>query len=142
MKCGTLAYLQQIFPRRPWGFRAVIALFVEVLVLASNSLFVSLRYLEATAGPQGLVHFTGHRYYAPMTPMGSIYFCTCGLLCWLKKEAWSKARSSEPIRPVQPYEALSEEKAAVREYALRHPELRHRELAWRMVDGPPGRKIS
>ena len=58
---------------------------------------------------------------------------------WLKEEAWSgssqsKARASESIRPVQAYEALSEEKAAVREYALRHPELRHRELAWRMVD--------
>jgi len=53
---------------------------------------------------------------------------------WLKEEAWSKARPSESIRPVQAYEALSEEKAAVREYALRHPELRHRELAWRMVD--------
>ena len=58
---------------------------------------------------------------------------------WLKEEAWSgssqsKARASESIRPVQAYEALSEEKAAVREYALQHPELRHRELAWRMVD--------
>jgi len=36
--------------------------------------------------------------------------------------------------PLQPYEALPEEKAAVKEYALKHPELRHRELAWRMVD--------
>jgi putative transposase len=53
---------------------------------------------------------------------------------WLKEAAWSKARPSKPIRPVQAYEALSQEKAAVREYALRHPELRHRELAWRMVD--------
>ncbi len=53
---------------------------------------------------------------------------------WLKEEAWSKTRPSESIRPVQAYEALSEEKAAVREYALRHAELRHRELAWRMVD--------
>jgi putative transposase len=53
---------------------------------------------------------------------------------WLKEAAWSKARPSKPIRPVQAYEALSEEKAAIREYALRHPELRHRELAWRMVD--------
>jgi len=35
---------------------------------------------------------------------------------------------------VQPYEALPEEKAAVLAYARRHPELRHRELAWRMVD--------
>jgi len=35
---------------------------------------------------------------------------------------------------VQPYEALSEEKEAVLAYARRHPELRHREMAWRMVD--------
>jgi putative transposase len=41
---------------------------------------------------------------------------------------------SGPPPPVQPYEALPEEKAAVKEYALKHPELRHRELAWRMVD--------
>jgi putative transposase len=40
----------------------------------------------------------------------------------------------EPVRPVQPYEALTEEKQAVLAYARRHPELRHRELAWRMVD--------
>jgi transposase InsO family protein len=32
------------------------------------------------------------------------------------------------------YEALPEERAAVRTYALAHPEVRHRELAWRMVD--------
>ncbi len=53
---------------------------------------------------------------------------------WLREEAWAKARAAEPVKPVQPYEALAEEKAAVREYALKHPELRHRELAWRMVD--------
>jgi transposase InsO family protein len=41
---------------------------------------------------------------------------------------------SGPPQPIQPYEALPEEKAAVIEYALKHPELRHRELAWRMVD--------
>jgi putative transposase len=41
---------------------------------------------------------------------------------------------AEPVRPVQPYEALPAEKAAVLAYARRHPELRHRELAWRMVD--------
>lgn len=39
-----------------------------------------------------------------------------------------------PPPPAQPYEALPEERRAVREYALRHPGLRHRELAWRMVD--------
>jgi transposase InsO family protein len=35
---------------------------------------------------------------------------------------------------VSPYEALSEEKHAVLDFARKHPELRHRELAWRMVD--------
>jgi transposase InsO family protein len=35
---------------------------------------------------------------------------------------------------VSPYEALSEEKKAVITYARKRPELRHRELAWRMVD--------
>ena len=53
---------------------------------------------------------------------------------WLREEAWAKCRPAEPAKPVQPYEALAEEKAAVKEYALKHPELRHRELAWRMVD--------
>jgi transposase InsO family protein len=53
---------------------------------------------------------------------------------WLKEEAWARALPAEPVRPVQPYEALAEEKQAVLDYARRHPELRHRELAWRMVD--------
>ena len=35
---------------------------------------------------------------------------------------------------MQSYEALEEEKQAVRSYACRHTELRHRELAWRMID--------
>lgn len=52
---------------------------------------------------------------------------------WRREQSWSKA-SSDPPKPLQPYEALPEEKAAVKEYALKHPELRHRELAWRMVD--------
>jgi putative transposase len=51
---------------------------------------------------------------------------------WLREEAWAKAKP--PIRPVQAYEALEEEKQAVRSYACRHTELRHRELAWRMID--------
>jgi transposase InsO family protein len=38
------------------------------------------------------------------------------------------------ITPAQPYEALPEEKRAVVKFALKHPELRHRELAWRLVD--------
>ena len=53
---------------------------------------------------------------------------------WLKEEKWAKQLPEAPVRPVQPYEALPEEKQAVVAYALKHPELRHRELAWRMVD--------
>ena len=53
---------------------------------------------------------------------------------WLKEEAWARVLVAEPVKPVQPYEALAEEKAAVLAYARKHPELRHRELAWRMVD--------
>jgi putative transposase len=53
---------------------------------------------------------------------------------WLKEEAWAKAAPAEPVKPVQMYEALPEEKEAVLAYARKHPELRHRELAWRMVD--------
>ena len=53
---------------------------------------------------------------------------------WLREEAWVRALPAEPVKPVQPYEALPEEKEAVLNYARKHPELRHRELAWRMVD--------
>jgi putative transposase len=53
---------------------------------------------------------------------------------WLKEEAWAKDRPAETPPPVPPYEALSEEKQAVLAYARKHPELRHRELACRMVD--------
>jgi len=51
---------------------------------------------------------------------------------WLREEAWSAP--SEPVRVVQAFEALPEEKQAVRTYALEHPEVRHRELSWRMID--------
>jgi transposase InsO family protein len=53
---------------------------------------------------------------------------------WLREEAWAKSLPKVPVAPVQPYEASEEEKQAVVGYALRRPELRHRELAWRMVD--------
>ena len=53
---------------------------------------------------------------------------------WLREEAWAKALSAEPVRPVQVYEALPEERKAVIDYALEHPEIRHRELSWRMID--------
>jgi putative transposase len=53
---------------------------------------------------------------------------------WLREEAWARALPAEPVKPVQPFEALPQEKEAVLNYARKHPELRHRELAWRMVD--------
>jgi transposase InsO family protein len=53
-----------------------------------------------------------------------------------RREAGRRADggSSRPLPPLQLYEALPEEKATVKAYALKHPELRHRELAWKMVD--------
>jgi putative transposase len=53
---------------------------------------------------------------------------------WRKESRQAKALPAEPPRPVQAYEATDEEKRAVRSYALKHPGIRHRELAWRMVD--------
>jgi len=52
---------------------------------------------------------------------------------WLREKAWTQEKK-DPVRPVQMFEALSEERQAVRRYALEHPEVRHRELAWRMID--------
>jgi len=43
---------------------------------------------------------------------------------WLREEAWARVLPPEPIKPVQPYEALPEEKDAVLDYARRQPELR------------------
>jgi transposase InsO family protein len=51
---------------------------------------------------------------------------------WLKEEAWAKEQTD--VRPVQAFEALPEERAAVLTYARQHAEIRHRELAWRMID--------
>jgi transposase InsO family protein len=53
---------------------------------------------------------------------------------WRKEAARTKTLAASPPRPVQAYEATDQEKRAVRAYALRHPGMRHRELAWRMVD--------
>ena len=51
-----------------------------------------------------------------------------------RKEAERQPEAESCTRPVQVYEATSAEQEAVRSYALRHPGIRHRELAWRMVD--------
>jgi putative transposase len=53
---------------------------------------------------------------------------------WLREAAWTRPPADPAPQPVQAYEALPEEKAAALAYARAHPELRHRELAWRMVD--------
>ncbi len=52
---------------------------------------------------------------------------------WKKQRAWEREQA-EPVPPVQAFEALPEEKEAVIKYALGHPEIRHRELSWRMID--------
>ena len=52
---------------------------------------------------------------------------------WKKTRSW-KREMAEPVSPVQAFEALPEEKRAVVKYALAHPEIRHRELSWRMID--------
>lgn len=52
---------------------------------------------------------------------------------WLKEEAWANERQAA-VPPVQPFEALPEERAAVLAYAREHVAVRHRELAWRMID--------
>lgn len=53
---------------------------------------------------------------------------------WRKEARQARELPPEPARVVQAYEATDEEKHAVRSYALKHPGIRHRELAWRMVD--------
>lgn len=53
---------------------------------------------------------------------------------WLREERWAKGLPAERTRPVQAFEALPEEQEAVKGYALKHPEIRHRELSWRMLD--------
>lgn len=52
---------------------------------------------------------------------------------WKKEEAWKRERTA-PVKPVQAFEALPEEKQAVVNYAKQHPGVRHRELAWKMID--------
>lgn len=51
---------------------------------------------------------------------------------WCRERAWE--RPAPPPKPVPPYEATADEKRLVLEYARQHPGLRHRQLAWRMVD--------
>lgn len=50
---------------------------------------------------------------------------------WLRQRGFGEP---EATRLAQPFEALAEERNAVRCYALKHPGMRHREMAWKMVD--------
>lgn len=51
-----------------------------------------------------------------------------------RREASQAEKRRQPFRPVQAYEASAEERTKVLEFARKHAGLRHRELAWRMVD--------
>lgn len=59
-------------------------------------------------------------------PRGSYYR-------WLQEEAWAREQKEAP-RPVQAFEALEEERQALLKYAREHAAIRHRELAWKMID--------
>lgn len=66
--------------------------------------------------------------------LGMLAIAVSSYYRWLQEEKWSQELSQERVKPVQVYEATAEEKEKVRAYALKHPAIRHRELAWRMVD--------
>jgi transposase InsO family protein len=82
---------------------------------------------------QALVHQTKERSGWPARrTLAALGVSRGSYYRWLKEEAWVKEK--EAPRPVQAFEALAEERAAVLAYARQHPEIRHRELAWRMID--------
>ena len=51
---------------------------------------------------------------------------------WRRVEAWHHPRPRSPAGSM--YELLDSERQAILDYALKHAEVRHRELAWRMLD--------
>lgn len=73
-------------------------------------------------------------FWAVRTTLSALGVSASSYYRWLRDEAWARTITSELPAPIQPYEALAEEKGAVKAYALKHPAIRHRELAWRMVD--------
>jgi transposase InsO family protein len=85
---------------------------------------------------QAVVEQTGERSAWPVRrTLQALGISPTSYYRWLRQESRGKAvTSAAVVRPVQAYEALPEEQATVRAYACRHTELRHRELAWRMVD--------
>lgn len=51
---------------------------------------------------------------------------------WCRRMAHGRPRSRSPSGSM--YELLPSEREAIIDYALRHPQIRHRELAWKMLD--------
>lgn len=51
---------------------------------------------------------------------------------WRRVQAWERPRPRSPTGSM--YELLDSERQTIIDYALKHPQVRHRELAWRMVD--------
>ena len=51
---------------------------------------------------------------------------------WRRATTDGRPRSRSPAGSM--YELLSSEREAIIDYALKHPEIRHRELAWKMLD--------
>ncbi len=51
---------------------------------------------------------------------------------WRQQTAWDRPTARAPTGSL--YELLEAERRAIRAYALKHPAVRHRELAWRMLD--------
>jgi putative transposase len=51
---------------------------------------------------------------------------------WRRVEAWQRLRPRSPTGSI--YELLDSERQTIIDYALKHPQVRHRELAWRMLD--------
>ncbi|MCH8841266.1 MAG: helix-turn-helix domain-containing protein [Planctomycetes bacterium] len=66
--------------------------------------------------------------------LGMLAIAVSSYYRWLQEEKWSQELPQERVKPVQVYEATAEEREKVRAYALKHPAIRHCELAWRMVD--------
>lgn len=65
--------------------------------------------------------------------LGHLGACRSSYFRWKKEELWKQATGG-PTHLVQSFEILAQEKQAVLKYALEHPRIRHRELAWRMID--------
>jgi putative transposase len=53
---------------------------------------------------------------------------------WRREKAWQRPANPSPKVSAPPYEATAAERQAVIDFARTHAAVRHRELAWKMVD--------